>query len=143
MGHNHKGNYAKKHPDAKLNPETQGPIQEATRDGLLFCASAHRIAKSLGFTPGEIGVQADLLELRIAKCQLGLFGYAPNKKNLDPDVVISDDLKAQILKAQTDGRIDCLTCWKLASKLNISRIDMGSACEKLEIRIKPCQLGAF
>ena len=30
-----------------------------------------------------------------------------------------------------------------AKKLKIKRLDMGSACEKKNIKIKPCQLGAF
>ena len=143
MGHIEQGHYAKKHPNAQLNPDIAEPVKKAAKDTLLYCASAHRIAKALGCSPADIGVQADLMELRIARCQLGLFGYSPGKQNLNPDVVISDALRTDILNAQDDGRIDCKTCWDLALKHKISRIDMGSACEELEIRIKPCQIGAF
>ncbi len=143
MGHNDKGHYALKHPGKSLDPKLSKVVKAAASDGLLTCASAHKAAKTLGCTPGDIGTQADLLELRISQCQLGLFGYSPDKKNLDPDVEIPEGLEDAILDAQDEGRISCRQCWDMAKVHNISRLDMGSACEKKEIRIKPCQLGAF
>ncbi|MEH0022239.1 MAG: hypothetical protein V6Z89_21475 [Desulfobacter sp.] len=143
MGHQDKGHYAKKHPGQTPDPGCQETLQAAAKQGILTCADAHRAAKTLGGAPGQIGIQADLLELRISQCQLGLFGYSPGKKNLDPDVRVSPELGEAILAAQQDGRISCKVCWEMAKTHNISRLDMGAACEKKEIRIKPCQLGAF
>lgn len=143
MGHQDRGHYAKKHPDHKINPEIADKINASALDGMIHCASAHRIAKTIGCSVSEIGVQADLLELRIARCQMGLFGYGPGKKNFNPDVQVSESLKNDILNSQKQGRIPCRKCWDMAKTHKISRRDMGSACEKLEIRIKPCQLGAF
>lgn len=143
MGHQDRGHYARKHQDQDQNPEIADRIKASARQDMIECASAHRIAKATGCTPSQIGVQADLLELRIARCQMGLFGYGPKKKNLNPDVKISDALKKDILNGQKEGRISCRSCWDIARANKISRTDMGSACEKLEVRIKPCQLGAF
>ncbi|NOX34719.1 MAG: hypothetical protein GXP56_13475, partial [Deltaproteobacteria bacterium] len=93
--------------------------------------------------PLEIGVQADLIEYRIAECQLGLFGYNDGQKIIDPGIEISPELSLELDKENQDGRISCLKCWEIAKKLKIKRLDLGSACEKKNIRIKPCQLGAF
>ncbi|WDP93040.1 MAG: hypothetical protein HUN04_26310 [Desulfobacter sp.] len=143
MAHEDRGHYAQKHPDAKQNPEIADKITAAAKDGTLDCASAHRIAKSLGIDPAQVGIQADLLELRIARCQMGLFGYGPGKKNLDPDVSVDGPLKDDIINTQKEGSLSCRHGWELAKAHKISKTEMGSACEKLEIKIKPCQLGAF
>ncbi len=143
MGHQDKDHYAKKHPHAKLDHAIAPLIQQAENDGILACADAHRIAKQTHCTPEDIGIQADLLELRLSKCQLGLFGCISGNKNFNPDARITLAVRKIILEKQSDGRIDCKTCWDIAKECKISRIDMGTFCEQLEIRIKPCQLGAF
>nr|WP_320014634.1 hypothetical protein [uncultured Desulfobacter sp.] len=133
----------KKHPDAQLNQALAQLILQASSNGRLACASAHRLAKAQNCLPKEIGIQADLLKLRIAQCQLGLFGYTQGKKKFNLDAGITPELKDRIFDAQSDGRIDCKTCWKIAKEFKISRLNMGSVCELLEIRVKPCQLGVF
>ncbi len=143
MGHQDRGHYARKHPEKQRDKAIAALLEEKAEDGRLNCADAHRIAKKLGVTPDQIGVQADLAELRISRCQMGLFGYYPEKKDLNPDIEISPKVDEAIEKAQTDGRISCAECWELATALAISRKDMGSVCEKKGVRIKPCQLGAF
>ncbi len=143
MGHEDRGHYALKHKGKSLDPKLSKAIEAAAVDGMLSCAAAHKAAKARGCHPKDIGVQADLLELRISQCQLGLFGYSPDKKKLNPNIEISDDLTDAILETQENGRISCRQCWDMAKTHSISRLDMGSACEKKEIRIKPCQLGAF
>jgi hypothetical protein len=122
----------------------RAPVDMITvENGCLKCADAHRIAKKLGLPPDQIGIQIDLAELRISRCQMGLFGYYPNKHILNPDIQISPQADQAIDKAQTNGRISCAQCWELATFLAMSRPDLASACEKKQIRIKPCQLGAF
>ena len=143
MGHQDRGHYARKHSGETLDPKLSKTIKAEASDGLLSCASAHKAAKALGCTPGQIGIQTDLLELRISQCQLGLFGYSPDKKNLDPDIEIPANLNDAILDTQDEGRISCRQCWDMAKACKISRLEVGSACDKKEIRIKPCQLGAF
>ena len=143
MGHLDKGRYSNKHPGAQLNHTLAQPILQASSNGILACASAHRLAKAQNCLPKEIGIQADLLELRIAQCQLGLFGSSQGNKNCPPDAGIMPELKERIFDAQSDGIIDCKTCWQIAKEFKISRINIGSVCERLKIRIKPCQLGVF
>jgi hypothetical protein len=143
MGHQDRDNYAKKHTGTQLDQALAGPIMQASSNGKLACASAHRLATAQNCSPKHIGTQADLLELRITQCQLGLFGQAKGKKNFNLDADITPQLKDRILERQSEGRISCKTCWELAKEFKISKIDMGSVCEQLEIRIKPCQLGVF
>jgi len=143
MGHQDKGHFAAKHKDIQINKTISEKIRALADDNCLTCASAHQAGKALKISPSEIGVQTDLLEYRIEECQLGLFGYGNGKKRINPDIEISDDLNEQLDKVSKDGRISCLECWNIAKDLKIKRLDIGSACEKKNIRIKPCQLGAF
>ena len=143
MGHQDQGHYARKHPEKQRDQAIAKVIEKKAENGRLNCTDAHKAAKQLGLSPNKIGEQADLAELRISKCQMGLFGYHAGPKNLNPDIEISEATEQAIDQAQTDGRISCVQCWELATALGISRLDMGSACEKKNIRIKPCQLGAF
>ena len=75
------GGYASKHPMGfNQNPAIVRAIQEKVRKNGLPCAVAFDIASTLGVSPLEVGKNADLLEIPLIKCQLGLFGYQPNKK---------------------------------------------------------------
>jgi hypothetical protein len=76
MTHADKGHYAAKHapgqrPDEKISVLVRSKVEE----GKLPCADAERIGADLGATMAEIGLTLDLLEVRIRRCQLGLFGY--------------------------------------------------------------------
>ncbi|MCD4719367.1 MAG: hypothetical protein K8S13_05850 [Desulfobacula sp.] len=143
MGHQDKGHFAAKHNNRQINKTITEKIEALADNNSLTCSSAHRAGKALKISPLEIGVQTDLLEYQIAECQLGLFGYSDGKKRIDPDIVISPDLNEQLDKTNKDGRISCRECWNIAQNLKIKRLDVSSACEKKNIRIKPCQLGAF
>ncbi|MCF8091203.1 MAG: hypothetical protein K9K21_04855 [Desulfotignum sp.] len=143
MAHQDKGHYAGKHPDRKIDPVIAEKLNTLIKQNRLSCAAAHKAAADLKVSPEQIGIQADLMEVRIVKCQLGLFGYEPEPKRIDPGIDISDDLWAHIENKSVDGRLSCKTCWNIAQKFAVSRLEMGSACEKINIRIKPCQLGAF
>jgi hypothetical protein len=142
MGHQNKGHFAAKHEGHKMNETIADRIRATAINDAVTCAGAHRISKELNLPPSEIGIQIDLLEFKITECQLGLFGYG-NKKKIKPDIAISPDLDDKLKNAAVDGRISCLSCWDIAGQLKMKRIDLGSACEKRNIRIKPCQLGSF
>ncbi len=143
MTHEDRGHYAAKHTGKKINQAIAKKLQALAVDGCVDCASAHQAAKAFNTTPGEIGVQVDLLEYRIMTCQLGMFGYEGRRKKIDPDIDISPELDKLIDQTAKDGRLSCKQCWDIAKTLKIKRLDLGSACEKKNIRIKPCQLGAF
>ena len=134
--------FAAKHKGQKLDEAVAKKIRAMAKEGMITCASAHQIGKKLNLPLSEIGIQIDLMELRINECQLGLFGY-PDGKRLNPDIEISVDLDNQLENSVSDGRISCNDCWELAERMKIKRLDIGAACEKRNIRIKPCKLGAF
>jgi len=144
MEHNLQGHYSKKHAPGKMPDERLvKAIREKTRDGEIPCAVAHTIAKELNVSPKEVGFAMDMLEIPITKCQLGLFGYKPEKKIVKPAKEVSSELKDEIMAAIKDGKLSCEMVWNIAKKLGLKKMDVSSACEKLGIKIGHCQLGAF
>ena len=82
------------------------------------------------------------MELRIGRCQLGLFGY-PEGKAVYPAAAVAPDLDAAIRGRLADGRLHCKAAWEIAAERKLARMEVSYACETLKIRIKHCQLGAF
>ena len=48
-------------------------IQNALKDGKLYCAQALKIAAEIGVPPAIVGGAANRLKIKIAGCQLGCF----------------------------------------------------------------------
>jgi hypothetical protein len=85
--------FSEKHKsDAQLNEEIKDQIISRTKNNELPCAVAHKIAADLNVSPAEVGKTADLLEMMLVKCQLGLFGYMPEKKIVKPEASENPDL---------------------------------------------------
>jgi hypothetical protein len=144
MTHEDAGHYAKKHPEGTLcNPKIAELVKIKSKEKKITCAVAHKIAEDLKESPASVGVAIDLLEMRISKCQLGLFGYSPHKKAIPPGEHFSADILETIERSAKEGRISCDASWGIAKKTGNSRMDISSACEKLGIKITECQLGAF
>ena len=144
MTHEDRGHYAKKHsPDRKVKPEIAEALKKQVSDGRVTCEAAHKIAGDLSETPSEVGFTMDMLELRIAKCQMGLFGYMPEKKIVKPADNLDQALQNAIQDHLEDGRLSCKAAWDLAETLAIKKMEIASACETLKIKVSPCQLGAF
>jgi len=144
MTHKDKGNYTGKHPqNSKADENLQKEIKEKMRDGKIACADAEKIARKNNIAISLTGMTIDLLNIDINKCQLGLFGYSPEKKIVQPAVAVAERLKNEITKALVNDRLACAAAWEIAARLNIPRLQVASACEALQIKIKPCQLGAF
>jgi hypothetical protein len=129
--------------DTEMDEAIKNAVLEAAKDEELPCALAFKIAEDLGVPPGTVGVTLDLLNFRLTKCQMGLFGYKPNKKIISPLVDIPPDLKEGISSSQLDQRLPCKVAWDLAASCKVSKMTVSNACETLGIKIKPCQLGAF
>ncbi len=147
MTHEDAGHYSAKHPEGTvLQPGLAAAVKEQATDGHISCAAAHQIAKDKQVTPAKIGQTIDLLEYRIIKCQLGLFGYAPEKKVVKAaaETDISAELQAALdEQADAKGRIACADCWRIADGLSLPRMAVSAACETLGMKVTPCQLGAF
>jgi len=144
MAHDDAGHYKQKHPaDTPINPAIEAQLTARAKDGRINCAAAHQIARELGVTPDEVGMTADLLELRINMCQLGLFGHGHQKRLVVPAKEVSAELQQAIEAALDDDGLACDAAWRIAEQFTITRVEVSSACEALNIRIKACQLGAF
>ncbi|MBW1679555.1 MAG: hypothetical protein JRJ08_05365 [Deltaproteobacteria bacterium] len=99
MTHEDKGHYAKKHlPGTRVDEKIAAAVRSCVQEGRLPCASAFKIAQELSAQPIEIGRTADLLEIRISKCQLGLFDYGSTKKNVKSSHFDDQDLEKAIPK---------------------------------------------
>jgi hypothetical protein len=118
-------------------------IRRRVADGTLPCAVAFDIAQALGVTPAAVGKTADEIYVRLAKCQLGLFGYAPQKKIVRPRMPDQPAVRPAIQADLQDGRISCRSAWDIARRLGVAKMTVSNACEAMGVKIKPCQLGAF
>lgn len=144
MTHEDANHYAAKHSKKiKLNPEIVAAIKLKLSNNSMTCAAAHKIAADLAVTPLDVGISIDLLEKKLSKCQLGLFGYKPQKKPVKAATNVSVGLENQIRAAAENQHISCLACWQIAQEQNCKKMDVSAACESLKIRICDCQLGAF
>lgn len=144
MANHNKGHYSKKHSDEKkINPSIADALKEKSSDDKITCAAAFKLAENCRVTAGEIGFTADILEIRIIRCQMGIFGYEPEKKAVKPMENVPDELENAIRDKLADGKLTCSSAWEVARTLSIPRMRVSSACETLGIKIKSCQLGAF
>jgi hypothetical protein len=143
MTHSDAGRYSAKHePGGKPDERIAGAVLEKAVAEKVACADAERIGDALNVPLAEIGRTLDLMELRICRCQLGLFGY-PEGKTVRQTAAVAPDLDEAVRGRLADGRLSCQAAWEIAAEFKIARMEISSACEMLKIRIKPCQLGAF
>ena len=144
MAHQDKGHYAAKHPaETELDEQIARLIAKKAKEDVITCADAVAIAAQTGKTISEVGVALDLLEKRISFCQMGLFGFSPEKRIVRAAATVDERLKRAIFEKLQDGKLSCLKSWLIADELNLPRMAVSEACEALKIKIKPCQLGAF
>ncbi len=144
MPHEFAGNFAAKHPPGtESDPVLAEAIEQKIKEGTLSCAAAHGIAQSANVPVAEVGKTVDLLNYRIVKCQMGLFGYSPGKKIVERAASVSPKLRDAIHDALVHNRLPCTDAWRIAEEFHISLLGLGAACENLRVKIKPCQLGAF
>jgi hypothetical protein len=143
MTHEDTGNYAGKRRGAELNETIAAKIKEKISEKRISCAEAHGIAAELSVAPADVGAAVDLLELRIIKCQLGLFGYGKEKSIPVLSEKINPDIELAIKSSLMNDRLPCSTSWEIAKRFNVSKPMVAAVCESMKIKISPCQLGAF
>jgi hypothetical protein len=142
--HEDAGKYAAKHAAGTTpDPAIAAALERRAEEGTVACVAAHEIAGDLGVAPSEVGKTVDLLEYRIVGCQLGLFGYSPQRKIVEPADAVSEELRHELGRAAPDGRISCASVWAIADAQGLPRMSVAAACETLSVKIKNCQLGAF
>jgi len=136
--------FADKHgADARVNDLIKEHITHQTKNDELACAKAFKIANELKVSAAEVGKTADLLNITLVKCQLGLFGYTPEKKIVKPKAATNPKLESTIQMSLVEDALPCAKAWEIARNFKISKMAVSSVCEQLKIKIKPCQLGAF
>jgi hypothetical protein len=144
MAHQDKGKFFEKHPvGTKVPEDLKQEILKQVTDNSIACKAAEKMSQTKNTPMSEIGVAIDMLNINIVQCQLGLFGYDGKKKLVQAAESISPELEKSITAALVNERLSCIAAWEIADKLQIKRADLCAACEKLKIKVKPCQLGAF
>jgi hypothetical protein len=113
--------------------------------GRLPCALAFRAAADIGVAPVEVREAADAADIRVSRCQLGLFGFEEfGEKRLDHCATeVPDDLRDALSSAATSDAVSCAVAWRLADSLGVPRVLVGSAANAMGIRVVQCQLGCF
>ena len=136
--------FADKHrPDEKPDSLIKYEILKHSLNSELSCVSAFLIAKELNVSPGKVGMTADLINCRLIKCQLGLFGYRPDKKITKPLKTANQNLKNTITDNLVEGKLACKFAWDIASRFKVNKMTISNICEGMNIKINECQLGVF
>jgi hypothetical protein len=133
--------------DLELNPDIVEAIHTRQVDDKLPCAQAFLIAETLEVEPSVVGQTADGLDVRLSRCQLGLFGY-PGKQGWDHANIaehpVPDGLPGAVRTAgDASGHLSCIEAWQLAEQFDVPRMLVGYVADQLDIKILQCQLGAF
>jgi hypothetical protein len=140
----HSNNYSNKHSaDEAPDPLAKEAIIQKAVNNKLPCAVAFNIAEELDIPVVQIGKTADLMNCKLTKCQLGLFGHTPENKRVTPQDTVDSEIKTAIQKALMDNKLTCENAWKIANSLNVHKMTVSAVCESLKIKINKCQLGAF
>jgi hypothetical protein len=143
MTHEDTGHYAEKRPGVELNEKIAAEIKEKIFENKISCAEAHNIAEILHVDPADVGAAIDLLEVRIIKCQLGLFGHSKQKSIPALSDQLNPEIESAIQSHLINERLACSVAWDIAKRFKISKDMIAAACETMNIKIFPCQLGAF
>jgi hypothetical protein len=122
-------------------------LQDQLEDGKLPCSQAFAIARTLGEKPLVVGFAASELDIRISRCQLGLFGFGPKSKGkhkiVHPMDEVPERLAARLRASASEKGITCKAIWNVADDLGYQRLEASSAVEAMGLRVTRCQLGCF
>lgn len=126
-------------PDPILSEQVK--IRFSTGD--MPCASAFKASDELNISTRTLGLYADVLDIRLSTCQIGLFGHGKGVKLIKTLDRVDSALEKDIRERTTDGVIACKDVFDLARAHKTSKVDVGSACQTLGIKVKHCRFGAF
>jgi len=130
-----------------MGADLEKEIRENLRDGKLPCAVAWRIAERAGVERRAVGEMADRLDIRISRCQLGLFGYGEKRlgehKIVKQPASLDSALADAIRAAARDGKVTCAQLFEIAGRLGPPPMDASAHAEALGVKIAQCQLGCF
>jgi hypothetical protein len=136
--------YSKKHrPNSHPDPRIEMEIKERCENQEISCSRAFEIADHLNLKPKEVGRTADLMNIQLVKCQLGLFGYKPENKIVKAERTSNQALQDAVTGSSENNRLTCEKAWQIADQLKISKLKVSNVSQANGIKIKSCQLGAF
>ena len=136
--------YSQKHDQNLLpDPMIEKEMHKRATNQEIPCALAFEIAGDLGMTTMAVGQTADLMNIAVVKCQLGLFGYKPENKIIKAQDTSNQSLKDAIIESAENNRLSCKRAWQIAVQFNINKLVVGNVSQANGIKIKSCQLGAF
>lgn len=123
-------------------------IRASLKDGTLSCAAAFAVARALGLRPMEVGRAADFLEIRLTRCQLGLFGFprtgggweAASVSGIPEPAGLAEEIR---FSRESEEGATCLSLWKIAESYRLPRLRIGRMADRIGVPIRACQLGAF
>jgi hypothetical protein len=133
----------KHNPNLLPDPRIEREMCKQAINRKIPCALAFEIARVLGMTTMEVGQTADLMNIAVVKCQLGLFGYQPENKIIKAEDTSNRALKEAIVESAENNRLSCESAWQIAKQFNINKLAVGNISQANGIQIKTCQLGAF
>ena len=137
-------NFTEKHgPTDQPSAAIKTEIEKLGKNNELPCAVAFTIVEDLGVSPADVGKTADVIGFKLVKCQLGLFGYTPEKKIVKPEETSQQEIKDAISAGLVNNRLPCDNAWEIAGRFDVPKLTLSGICESMGIKIKPCQLGAF
>jgi len=130
-----------------MDEQLRQTVLDRLENGHLTCHQAHVIAHELGAEPLEVGQAADVVNVRVSRCQLGLFGFgskaAGTHKIVRPMANVPPHLEAALRAEASEEGISCIAVWQIADRLGYSRLETSNAVEGLGLRVSVCQLGCF
>lgn len=118
-------------------------VRERSSELKISCAEVFKIVNEYSVFPDLLGQCLTHEDIRITHCQLGLFGYENKKKIVEPAENVPEELENKIFSLLENGILPCAASWTIAGEMKMTKLEVASACEKLKIKIKKCQLGAF
>jgi len=125
--------------------EFEKELKKRLIDGRLPCAAAFELAGKIGVAPAQVRAEADRLGIHISRCQLGLFGFEEfgERRIARPLDKVPKGLEEKMKAGLVNGRLPCVTAWRIAAEEGVAKVIVASAAETLSLKIGPCQLGCF
>jgi len=56
---------------------------------------------------------------------------------------MDSELEQRILESLVDGKLPCPKAFQIAKEFKVSPKKVGEACNRLNIKVRSCQLGCF
>jgi hypothetical protein len=135
-------------PTARVDEDLAEMIRGRLQGGKLACSTAFDLAEERGIPRLEVGRTADFLSVHLTRCQLGLFGYPDKTKFWETNEIRDSPRPAGLDEAILATRdkhnvISCAALMAIAERFGLDKVQAGYAADRLGVRVKHCQLGAF